>query len=285
MDLDTVADELYGLGLEEFTATRTAREKQAKADGDRELATSIHQLAKPNTVGWLANQLVRRHRDELEPLLELGADLREATAALSGEQLRTLGRQQHQLIYALVQLAKSLAASAGRRVSDDTTRGLEDTLHAALADEAAARELLAGRLTDALQRSGFDADEQPVTTQPPTTKPNVKPMAKVTSLADRRAAQLKQLEADVRRAQADADDAARDDQQAQAAAESAEDQARASEARVDALRADLDAAIQAQHDADTASRAARTATERAHRVAEQAARRLADARQRRDKLT
>jgi hypothetical protein len=156
-DIDEVGDELYGLPLEEFTAARTRYEKEAKAAGDREGAARIHSLAKPSVTAWLANQLVRSHRDELGPLLELGGALRDATHNLDGDQLRSLSRQQHQLVYALVQQARQLAHAAGRSVSEDAVRGLDDTLRAALADEQAARLLLAGRLTDALHSSEFDA--------------------------------------------------------------------------------------------------------------------------------
>lgn len=154
-DFDDVADELYGLPPEEFTAARNAYQKQAKQAGEPDLAKRIHALAKPTVTGWVANQLVREHEDELRPLLELGAGLREATRTLSGDQLRQLSRQQHELVYALVQQGRQLAKSAGRKISDDAARGLEDTLRAALADEAAAGLLMAGRLIEALHHDGF----------------------------------------------------------------------------------------------------------------------------------
>jgi hypothetical protein len=152
---DEVADELYGLPPEEFTAARTAHEKQVRKDGDRELAARIHSLTKPSAAAWLANQLARKRRDELQPLLELGSGLREATERLAGDQLRQLSRQQHELVHALVQQARQLARTSGHAVSDGTANGLEDTLHAALADEQAAQQLLAGRLIEALHRTGF----------------------------------------------------------------------------------------------------------------------------------
>ncbi len=61
---------------------------------------------------WLANQLVRSHRAELEPLLELGGALRDATEKLDGDQLRELSRQQQKVMYALVQQARALARAA-----------------------------------------------------------------------------------------------------------------------------------------------------------------------------
>ena len=72
-------------------------------------------LPKPSVTAWLANQLAREHREELQPLLELGAALREATRTLSGDQLRDLSCQQHELVYALVQ--------QGRQVRDEDEGG------------------------------------------------------------------------------------------------------------------------------------------------------------------
>ncbi|HEU5110811.1 MAG TPA: hypothetical protein VFT95_19905, partial [Micromonosporaceae bacterium] len=155
MDLDAVADELYGLWPGEFTAARTAREKEARAAGDKELAAQVKALGKPTTVGWLANRLVRDHADELQPLLDLGDALREATAVLQGDELRSLSQQQHQLVAALVRQARRDAAAAGHRVGEDAARGLEETLRAALADADLSEQLAAGRLTGGLQHAGF----------------------------------------------------------------------------------------------------------------------------------
>lgn len=155
MDIDAVADELYGLLPEEFTATRTAREKEAKAAGDKKLAAQIHSLTKPNQVAWMVNLLVREHPEEVRPLIELGAGLREASGDLDPEQLREFSRQQHLLLRALVQQARRLASAAGRKVSETVVRSLEDTLRAALVDPDAAEAVLSGQLTGGLQHSGF----------------------------------------------------------------------------------------------------------------------------------
>jgi len=152
---EEIADQLYGLPPEEFTAARTRFEKEAKTAGDRDAAARIHALAKPTVTAWLANQLTRDHRDELESLLQLGAGLRDATRDLAGDQLRALSRQRNELISALVQHGRQLARAAGRSVSEDATRALADTLHAALADEDAGTLLVAGRLVDALHSSEF----------------------------------------------------------------------------------------------------------------------------------
>ena len=75
MELDAVADELYGLSLDDFILTRNVLEKQAKGANDKVLAAEIHRLPKPNAIAWLINQLVRQHNDEIQTLLALGSSI------------------------------------------------------------------------------------------------------------------------------------------------------------------------------------------------------------------
>jgi hypothetical protein len=149
------ADVLYGLPRDEFTAARAERAKQARADGDPEGAAVIGRMPKPSVVAWLANQLARQYPEEIRPLLELGESLRRATADLDAARLSELSRQQRQVVSELTAQARKLAAGAGQSVSDSTLRGLEDTLHAALADGQAAEELVRGQLAAGLSRAGF----------------------------------------------------------------------------------------------------------------------------------
>ena len=154
-ELVAAADALYALPAEEFTAARNAEVKRVRAAGDRELAAAIQRLARPSAAAALANRLVRRDAAAFEPLLELGVALRQATAALDGAELRTLSRQQQQVVTALVRRAREVAKEDGLKVSEGTLRELDDTLRAAIADAGAAEQLMAGRLTGPLQHSGF----------------------------------------------------------------------------------------------------------------------------------
>src|SRR4051794_16281075 len=85
VDFDEVADELYGIPPEEFIATRRTREEEARAEGDRVLATSISTLPKPSLAAWAVNVLVRAQRDQIAGLVELGGLLREAQEKLAGD--------------------------------------------------------------------------------------------------------------------------------------------------------------------------------------------------------
>jgi len=158
MDLDAIADELYGLSLDDFTSTRNQRENQAKGAGNKELAEKVHRLPKPNAVAWLVNQLARQHRADIQNLLKLGSEMREATATRSGD-LRELSRRQHGVIRGLVQQAERLAKAAGRPVSAATARSLEETFYAVLADPDAADTVVAGRLAVGMSPAGFAGSE------------------------------------------------------------------------------------------------------------------------------
>jgi hypothetical protein len=173
VDLESVADELYGLPPPEFTAARDARAAAAKGDGDRDLATAIKKLARPTAAAWLANLLVRERAEQVEQLLELGAAMREAQAELAGDQMRALAVQRRQIVSALGREAGQLAAGRGQPVSRTIREEMEGTLEAALADPDAGEALSSGRLTTSLRYTGLgsvDVTGAVAATSRPATK-------------------------------------------------------------------------------------------------------------------
>ncbi|WP_199429810.1 hypothetical protein [Qaidamihabitans albus] len=156
MDFESVADELYGVDRDEFTAVRDERAAAARAAGDKELAKRIGGLRKPTSAAALVNGLARARPDEVGRLGEVGDALREAHAELAGERLRALSRQRHELVRALTEQAVELS---GTKVSESVTREVSETLEAALADPEAGRAVAEGRLTSALRPdTGFSGD-------------------------------------------------------------------------------------------------------------------------------
>jgi DNA repair exonuclease SbcCD ATPase subunit len=155
VDLDSVAQELYGAALDDFVATRNGRAKEARAAGDRELAAEIQALAKPTTAAWLVNQLSREHTDDLAPLLDLGRELRDASAKLDGETMRRLGRQRNDLVNQLLVQARRLGAARSNKVSDDVAEDVRRTLEASFSDAEVADEVSTGQLTRAVEYAGF----------------------------------------------------------------------------------------------------------------------------------
>lgn len=292
-DIDDAADELYSLPPGQFVATRDARVKEARSAGDRETARALAALRRPTVVAWLANLLVRRHPDDVAPFLELGEALRDATASLSGPELRDLSRQRQRLVHALVGKARALAEEAGQRVGEDAARGLEETLHAALADPTAAEQLLAGRLAQALKHSGYAASEPGAPPRPAARKsaakgsaasrPSAAPSAP--SPADQRRTErrarierdLGQAWGDARRT-AEARDAA--DEQAKAEEKRRTDAAREARRRRHDLERSERALAEAEKDRDQAVRT----RGRAEKEAQRARQRVTDLQSRLDEL-
>ncbi|NUR69364.1 MAG: hypothetical protein HOU81_00945 [Hamadaea sp.] len=271
---DPVAD-LYALPQAEFTAARDAAAKAAKASGDAELAARIGKLRKPNAVAWLANQLVRQRRKAVEKLVDLGDQLRTATAQLDGEKLRRLSARQHEVVADLVRQAHELA---DRPVTDATERGLEQTLRSALADPAAAEELLAGQLSEGLARIGFTGLLSAVPSgEPARPLKSVPRTSKSESTSDKAA---EEAEAAEREEQAEnkklrkAAEAAR--KRAEADLADAEATLRTARDTVDDLKQRLDAAYEERAEADRQVQAARKRLQQADRDARLAARGLTD---------
>ncbi len=153
-----VADELYGLGLPEFTPTRDARAKELKGT-DPEASARVKALRKPSTAAWVVNLLVRHESGQVEQVLAVGAALREAQANLDGEELRALTRQRRQLTAAVTARARSVAAEHGQRVTASVSDQVEATLTAAMVDEGCARAVRSGLLVAALASTGVEAED------------------------------------------------------------------------------------------------------------------------------
>lgn len=272
-ELDEIAAQLYALTPEEFTPARNEAVEAAKAAGDRTLAAAVAKLRKPNAVAWVANQLARAQPAEIAALRSLGDELREATATLDRQRLRELSARQRPAVAALVRQAGVLADGAGQPMSKATSRSLEDTLHAAMADAGAGAALAAGRLTTALASTGFPGLDSEEEAPAPEAPPRRAPAAASTgqeSDDDRLATARGQAEEARRRAASASDDADRADEVARRAGGSV-DQARA---RVAAVRRELEAATRDLDVAEEVLRSAKADALTAKRTADRAQRAL-----------
>lgn len=158
MQFEEIADELFGLLPGEFTRARDELVAEARARGDRALADALKELRKPTTTAWVLNLLVRARRAEAERLLELGAALRAAQDELAGDELRRLSHERQQVVDGLVRQAGELAKAYGYPVSDAVLDEVGESLDAALAEPAAAAQLMTGRMRVAMARSGSALD-------------------------------------------------------------------------------------------------------------------------------
>ena len=209
MDLDEVAGELYALPPEEFTAARDERARAARADGQAALAAEIRALRKPTQGAWAVNRLARERPQDLGQLLDLGASLREAQAALQGDELRRLSAQRGQVVAALARDAMALARSAGKSMTGAVQREVEQTLEAALADPQAAEAVRSGRLSSGLSYAGFgtpaEAGAVPKRaahkSEPARPKRSAPDLTRVQEAAAKAATQLEEAQAAVRAAE------------------------------------------------------------------------------------
>ncbi|QXQ15999.1 hypothetical protein KV203_16375 [Skermania piniformis] len=278
MRLDAVRDELYGGLPSDFVRVRTERARQARAAGDKSLATAIGRLRRPTQVAWAVNLLARERPDDVAALLDLGAALRDAQRQLSATQLRGLSTQRQQVVRAMAAQAGRLAAERGAPLGPGAIRDVGQTLHAALADPAVGDQVRAAVLATGATYDGFGPSGLVVVADPvgdagePTPEPPREP--------DRSAAAQAEL-------------AAADAALATARTESAEVAGRAAElgrrlTEIDAaiadLREQLDRAEQERQFVRSAERSASETRRTAERAVEQAERRARSARDALDDL-
>ena len=157
-ELTALADALYAVPAEEFTAERN---RAAKDCGDKELAAQVKKLKKPSVAAWAVNLLVRREADQITSVLELAESLRAAAEALDGDELRALTRQRRQLTNALATTARSLARDAGVRLTGAVVDQVEGMLTAAMLDPVAAQVVRTGRVVTAFTSTGVSELDVP----------------------------------------------------------------------------------------------------------------------------
>ncbi len=292
--LDEVADRLYALKPDEFSAARDAEVRSARQAGDRDLAREIGQLRKPTMSAWVINLLWRDQQEVMEQLFDLSRELGRAQAEAAGQELRALTQQRRQLESALLRQAVDLASREGVSISDSVQREAQETLSAALARPEVADEVRSGRLTTAESYAGFGSAAVAAVSAPrPRPEPSRSQReAPAKEPIDLRAAQRAREEREAaQRAQEEREAAQRRLAQAQHAAEAAaarltaasraEDAARQ---RPDDLRQQLrtlreqlqrvEADVEASERAEDEAQAARKEAEQAHAQALEA---LADA--------
>jgi hypothetical protein len=160
--LTEVAERLYALPPEEFTAARNEAASAAKAAGDRGLASQLAQLRRPTVGAWLVNLLAHQRPDLISELLALGSALRTAQRNLRGDELRELSQRRREMVTSLSRQARALAVAAGRGVHDVLPLAeVEATLSAALAEPEIAEQVRLGRLTKTIDYAGFGEAPRP----------------------------------------------------------------------------------------------------------------------------
>ena len=231
--LDVAAEELYAVLPAVFIATRDARAKEARSNGDEELYAQIKALRRPSAAAWLVNVLARSE-EGFEQFSDLSRRLRDAQTNLDAPTMKELGQERTRVVAELVERAVMLAKEADPQYRDTATvrDQVTSTLTAAVADPAAEAAVTSGRLVSPLSYAGFgevDISDAVATPLHLVREKDKKPAAKKTDKkVDQRA--LARAQADLERAE----DALEE-------AEQAFDKARSDrhQARLDVKRAQL----------------------------------------------
>jgi hypothetical protein len=113
--LRDIARELYAGPRESFVASRTARAKSRRADGERDLAADVARLAKPTLLAWAIDQAVAANGADVEQLMETIASMQ---APDSAKQLRALAAQHELIVERLGREAYRAIGGTGERTSD-----------------------------------------------------------------------------------------------------------------------------------------------------------------------
>ena len=204
-DDDNALDRLFGVPLGEFTATRDRLARELRKEGDADRAAEIAALRKPAVPVWVANQLARRHRREVDLLLDAGHRLRaaqsESDPAEAREAFQRAREAEREAMTQLREAAVELLREEHGRATEAMIERVMATLRAA-AVTVEGRELLArGRLTEELTTTGFDVAATLVPAKPTrrTSKQDVVKSAR----AELQAAKVQERDASRRLRQAD----------------------------------------------------------------------------------
>jgi hypothetical protein len=241
IDLDEAVDGLFAVEPGEFVAERTALVRALRADGRRAEAATVAELRKPTLPAWAVNQLARRHRKEVDLLLDAGNRLAVSQRALTaGDGREAFDDARHRLQESLSRLVELARAILGERASPAALERVTATLRAAALSDEARPELARGRLTAEVEAAGFDALAG-VAGPPPSG-------GKREAAAKRRAA-LERARAELNAAREHEASVAKALRAAERAAREAAEAARRADGEVDRLRAE-------EHDAADAVEAA-----------------------------
>jgi len=209
MTLEEAIDRLYSVDLAEFVPERTRLVKELRAEGRRAEAQQVAELRKPTTAAWAVNQLARKHRRDVDLLLDAGHRLREAQAEVlrtrkAGEFERARATERDAL-RRLTREADELLGGA----SASTLAQIGETLRAAAVSEEGREQLALGRLATTLEPEGFDVLGGLAPAKPPARRARQAPKRSEEKAAQEalRAARERQreLEREARAAVKDAD--------------------------------------------------------------------------------
>lgn len=270
-ELEAALQRLYEAPYEDFTQTRDALAKEAKAAANAELAAQLKKERRPPVTVWALNQLARRKPEKVRALIESGQRLREAQeAAVRGEgggPLRDATAEQRHVLKQTLEAAMALVREAGSGGSADQHDRMEGTLLAcANGPPALGEQLQEARLEKDLPRPGFG--DLAALESAAAAPAHARPKATVTPIDE--SAEERRAKRELERLRADAEHRAREALKALADARKRRERAEESARRAAAALEEATAAAQRSREALAASEGDLSKAEEEARAADQA---------------
>jgi hypothetical protein len=213
---EAVLDELYSAPFDEFIARRTALAKQLKAEGRADEAAEVGGARKPSVPLWTVNQLARRNKPAVKKVVEASDALRKALGKSDHDAFSAAQKEQADALKKLRDAARSLLGKA----TDPVLERVVSAFRTASVDDDLRDALLAGRLTEEPEASGFDALAGLSFAPASPRKQAAKPKRDADRIKEATKA-LQQAKADARERERDARDAERAADKARKAADAA----------------------------------------------------------------
>ncbi|HEX5260345.1 MAG TPA: hypothetical protein VFW18_02630, partial [Gaiellales bacterium] len=171
-------ERLYGVGLDEFVAARTAAARELREQGRRDEAAAVQALRKPSVAAWIVNRLARDEEELVAELLAAGARIREVQlGAGSPAELRSASEAEQAALDALMRVAARVAAAA--RSGGGSLERVRETLRAAAVDPDLAELVRRGVLVREQQAVGFPLGAAvPAASRRRSVRPSPAPVAR-----------------------------------------------------------------------------------------------------------
>jgi hypothetical protein len=159
IDAEAEIDRLFQGPAQAFVEARNALAARLKSSGDKEAATRVKALARPNVPAWAANQVYWTARREFDGLVVSMDRLQKAQlqSGAGGAALREAMKSRREALDAVVRRAQSLLVDAGMGAPADVLLRVANTLEALAAEAGRKAQVRPGRLARELEPPGFDA--------------------------------------------------------------------------------------------------------------------------------
>jgi hypothetical protein len=223
---DARLDQVYEAPLAEFVRRRNALVEELKEEGEPDEAAGVAALKKPSLVAWALNQAARSGGDAVGRLLEVQAEMRDASSAAD---LRRLSDERQRLVAEVTSVAVAALDEGGHAGANARDR-ISLSLLGTGTDAEAAELLRAGRLTKEIEAGSAWDFSLPAPAAPPdpidfAERSRRREVERARKLLDELAGKAERLEGRAERARREVEEVRRRAEDAEGAARAAREEA------------------------------------------------------------